>query len=1505
MVASIASSNSNKPTMAAKVPVEPEKANPCCAAWQKKYLKSEKLRNHLREAVNILQQGTEEVQAQNSNLKKEYEELRVLADIEKDEKVKEYAARVSLENKVSELKSEILSLKQQREGADSQDKNEVKLLKGHVSDREQEISRLKELIEREKKRAESESKKAEVEKKKAAEAQKSMKIEKKKADEERKRANIEGEKAENYRLQLEVLEKDSAKAKSDSEGEKEISCLKELIETEKKRAESESKKAEAEKKKAAEAQKSMKIEKKKADEERKRANIEGEKAENYRIQLEVLEKGSAKAKSHSEGEKEIGCLKELIEREKKRAESESKKAEAEKKKAAEALKIMKIEKSKADEERKHANIEGEKAENYRLRLEVLQIEADEAKSNLDSETLKLEVASKKLEAEKLKVVKERECANSEMVKAEEQRKLAEANRKKTIEEKSRAESLSLQLVESRKRVDELQKELNELRCSKELHADPGGQPDCNRIAFASEEISNFDEANKRYEVEKQKVVKEKKRPDSETVRTQKQKQLAEVNWKRAMEEKSRADYLSRQLEEAKKKIEELSTRNLIEASAVQQLAKGMSDESAKVKLLKKQLKFEKMQRKHAKEVVKVKLERNRNSILQQEFGRLKLDFDQISQRMDMLNNSFSYNAEGIDDHEKTWNIMKKQRLSNKNHQGLESLQMNLQSGTDFLKSGFPVLDESDPFREAMQHTGPYPPLSGGNCTGSISASFSDGQLVGSQDRGAFSVTVPTKLVEENVQPTISNLSTEVIKRKCNETIAVVAENTVKSPVRTDGIGQVNEHSRKRKRIIDAVESIENLYCEGKKFHQQVDEKLSDLHCLLSKKIKKPVEERLHEKRKAACEGKLVLASCVVRNEQKKADRFKNECTNVCRQVPKIAGELIGTAQASREGISDLDTSDIASFDEVTDGNYLKLLELDNAADEECYRMAMEMPLSPTLPEIEVLDVETSIANKINPLIKEIICDRFSNKNGGHGDCCDTQDLNGNGSGNSAAMGKPWDIQVQDAGAEVVSNAPTLKSKAMFPFGSDGAADDNILKYHVVFSNTEDSSSISRICNASRTCIAQCSLAIHTEWMVRDILFAVKSEEKLLPKEKVCVFFSLLLLNFSVASSSKFGSMYWESNPCLDSFARHMCSVMSDGDGRRIFSEFGCLDESLGLIEDFIIHGRVFDCKMVGCHSSSFLLEDISPRPSSADELVAGSIVLASLCAAFDHIGFICETSYTILQIRRLDRSLVLKVLHVFAYVGGEKFFNFSNYNLVTVMKSIVTFLEGIRSSNSAGSCITSVSNSGTEFCPCVKCPFSEDAVSVDTATSLLLEKLQSDPFLGPMSQDVVQSVNSNTNITLCNLCDLLSLVELVASNMSWTWTSVEVVPQLMKILESCNAENVIAGIVVLLGQLGRLGVDSVGYEDKGVEFLRHELSAFLCRDIGTSAGLPTQIATVTSMLGLMSFDFKTIIQSNVNLSVISSQSDAAQVIRKWFSLLPKKQQEPSFSLLQAASVDKN
>lgn len=468
-----------------------------------------------------------------------------------------------------------------------------------------------------------------------------------------------------------------------------------------------------------------------------------------------------------------------------------------------------------------------------------------------------------------------------------------------------------------------------------------------------------------------------------------------------------------------------------------------------------------------------------------------------------------------------------------------NLQMNIESGFKRLKPNCPVLD-------ASQRNAQFLPLSGGNCTDSISgidsilespvrgsnrkmlqsypinsstASFSDRQLVGSQDKGAFSLTASEKLVEENVQPTISNLSAEVTKINCYENVAVVAENSVRSPVRTDEVGRVNEQSRKRKRILHAVESIENLYFEGKKLHLRVEENLSVLHCLLNKQIEKPFEEgryllpglqgdsyakhgRVYEKGKESTEEKLIMQYYADGDEQKKANKFENDvcgCANACRQVSKNANELVGIPQASGDGTSDFET--MSSFYEVTDGNYLKLLDLDDAADEELYRMAMEMPLSPTLPEIEVRCVERSNV-EINS--KNLYFDDSENINNSvlhkNGDTVDSFTIIGKtGNGNSIAM--RTDCGVQDSGTEVMSNAPNSRNEeAMLPFGSGlGYAGDNILTCYVVFSNIKDSSSISRVCSASRTCITQCSLATHTDWMVREILLALKTEENLFPK----------------------------------------------------------------------------------------------------------------------------------------------------------------------------------------------------------------------------------------------------------------------------------------------------------------------------------------------------------------------------------------------------------------------
>lgn len=92
----------------------------------------------------------------------------------------------------------------------------------------------------------------------------------------------------------------------------------------------------------------------------------------------------------------------------------------------------------------------------------------------------------------------------------------------------------------------------------------------------------------------------------------------------------------------------------------------------------------------------------------------------------------------------------------------------------------------------------------------------------------------------------------------------------------------------------------------------------------------------------------------------------------------------------------------------------------------------------------------------------------------------------------------------------------------------------------------------------------------------------------------------------------------------------------------------------------------------------------------------------------------------------------------------------------------------------------------------------------------------------------------------------------------------------------------------------RLGIQAFGYEDKKVEQLRSDLSAFLQRAIRVETGLPFQLATVAALVGLFSVDFATILQTNGN-----SNSGSADAIRKWFSSLNKNHQDLSLKVLQS------
>ncbi|XWS20779.1 hypothetical protein CRYUN_Cryun31cG0131900 [Craigia yunnanensis] len=1100
-------------TSVSDVPPEDVQLSPCCLVWKNKYSKAEKGRICLKQAVRLLEKGCDNIQAQNLTLKKAYEEEQARSKVEKEGREKELALRGSLENELSAQKYEISNLKQ-KGASDVEDKTEeIKLLKASVSDMEKEINWLKELVEKEKKMAD-------LEMKKAAEASKHAETEKGKACEEHRLADIERKKAEYYRTQLVSEEKSK------------------LV---------------SEKSKFDEATKQLQEEKKKAIEERKRADLEMAKAKEQRKIAEETEK---------------------------KAVEERKRADLEMAKAEEQRRIAEETKKKAVEERKHVDLEMAEAEEQRKIAEETMKKAVEVRKHADFEMAKAE-EQRKIAEETKKAVEDRKCAVVEMAIVEEQRKIAKATKKKVVEEKSHADSLTKQLEEARRRNEELEKKLHEFSGSRNSGEGPFDQPDRSTSTAAAKtkkraQLDVLKEgANKSravYEslqfedVEKEKGS-ERKQADSEMRKAEKKRKLVKVNTKKAMDGKHCVDHLSKQLEDARLKINELqkqidelsSSRKMVDALVVSS-DKGVCAEVAEVKLLKKQLKFEKKRVKHAKDVAR--LEKSRTNLLQQEVGCMKLELIQFLNRLDALDKCFSTPAGGIDDIEKAgdfasmqWSKLKKKLCSLKLHQTCH------QTENQLLKTRCMGTTASNPLVETFQHDAHLLAIQGGNCTESItginsklesllggsnrkmfrssalnsSTVFSDRQLVGSQEMGAVSVTTSAKLGEDklNLQATISSMSGEVTKNRCYENLAVVAENNVRSPLPVGPLGRVNGRVKKRKMILDAVESIEFLCCESRKLHLQLEDKLSVLNCMVKRQMDKPREE-----------AKLVRPNLqdiayAVHDRSRKRRKISNEETVAMEQ--SCDGLQMKQMQSYPEHLCNPDIIDpeiMVGFEEVVNKNYMKLLDLEDAAEEECYRMAAEMPVSPTLPVNEFPGIETFEVDQFTPMQDEN-CERFSHENANVASSDSFEVMNvENGSNklqcnridilpkslqheNECSLGS-FDIlgynenglctampaeraclsHSQNPGVEVeMSIVPSSgDGVANIPFESENRSTiESIPKYCVMFSNIKDGSSVSRIFCATKTCMAQCSLPAQSEFVVHRILHALKLEEKLLPK----------------------------------------------------------------------------------------------------------------------------------------------------------------------------------------------------------------------------------------------------------------------------------------------------------------------------------------------------------------------------------------------------------------------
>ncbi|XP_074558021.1 uncharacterized protein LOC141813913 isoform X2 [Curcuma longa] len=517
---------------------------------------------------------------------------------------------------------------------------------------------------------------------------------------------------------------------------------------------------------------------------------------------------------------------------------------------------------------------------------------------------------------------------------------------------------------------------------------------------------------------------------------------------------------------------------------------------------------------------------------------------------------------------------------------------------------------------------------------------------------------------------------------------------------------------------------------------------------------------------------------------------------------------------------------------------------------------------------------------------------------------------------------------------------------------DSASLENSTWCCVVFSDCKHES-ISRIVQARNIIASQSFRSSQVDCSIVKVLQSLNSLLELQPEEKVCVFFSLMLGSISGRLHAYPGSMM-ASNilQFAKSLSEEIDKVFSDATACQLFLEVCKIDMLLNLLEDFLVKRRILMCKGVESEqlcsvlSSNFLHVKcgnmfVTQNAAKTNQLLAASIFCASICSMLDQIGFLVETSYKVLTCFKCDTSCNLLILHIFALVSGEKFFTMEKYSfLAIVLKSVISLLEEGYQTLPSGHLTSDVDIS---FSPCKQCPFSKEIVCAEKITSSLMDILHDFAFSGnsttssifPLSLEPIaesshgaeesihcsrehdksnqcesscvlfkyryhadQTSNSTPErVTkyapmkpLCYIIDVVSAIELFSLYMGWKWTSDNILPRILAMLKLWPSTEFSAAAVVLIGQLGRFGVDYGGYQEIGVSQLRCNLSSLLKASLHGENSLPNQLAIVNALVNLLPLSFKEIMDRNHEHLVDADQTQEIKVVKEWFAQLDKKMQ---------------
>lgn len=1207
----------------------------------------------------------------------------------------------------------------------------------------------------------------------------------------------------------------------------------------------------------------------------------------------------------SEYETEINRLKEIVEKERARADIEKTKAQAEKKKADESAKKLQAERSKVNDHKSVADMERKRAEELKSQVKVLQSAVEEAKSKLALEKEKLKDAENMLTAEKERIATERKSSVVAVAKVEEQRKVA---MKQAMDEKNRAIHMSEQLDKTTQRLKEIEKQIEQGSSGRLKQASAGNELIGQIASGALKRDIHENDACRRLEKVRKKMFREKKKAKSERKKVKEQKQVAKKYKKAAMEEKLRADQLAYELQRNKKRMEDIGKEiqklllpQVVLKSFPHVSSQALMEETPELKLLSKRLKLEKLQLKHAKQIAEMEI--GHSQLLRKETFQLKQELLKFSQRLETLDDHLRFSYGDVDDVEKLRNLKLEME-----HFGVEACGRRL----------------------------------GVNGFAKTSCATSSG-------------TFASALVD--VEPTVSRLSGGT-RKGSNEKLASKAEKNDKSHIKQTA-------SKRRKRLRDALEPVETLDCVTRNFqplgsgdspflqsmsNHQVDKHLDEIKLLATNEESDlwMKQAQYNKKMKSSSRNSPDLSnSCA-------ADELKTNPETVGVGRPHVvvhASSAVGNLTALTHVGNDVLDQDISqnkhlpkNFDNIFDGYMLKMLDLDNDGDEERYRKAIQRPLSPILPLVEfqstvahemVVSEDLSLSSYEEIMnVKEDLAPYSSFDVIG-------LEIDANSRNSLLPVTRFCNVRSENLHKNDNNDQNIVHCKSNHPRilnagtsssvpGEQGLIDHSetptcgaFLKYCVVSSENSDNCSISRIYHTASCCLTEFVDSASTN--LQNNLPLLGEADELSSKERASVFFSVLLHYISDIAKADLGEKFnLDLVQFLDFSVQKIWTALSDASSRRMLLQMCHLHDLFFLIDDFLLNGRVVmngympKQTNVGCPSVPKGATDsclsLSVEQASIHLLIAGGVVLASLCAATDNIGFLVEVSVNLFRTRL--NSWVIKLLHIFGYICGSRYFKLEDHILeIRVLKCLVVLLEEGKSLNHSAACDPCIFRHSSNNSSCGNCPFADGVASVDDIAIALLEKLReyataiienSHPrstsnlsndgwLLSGMGNNASPNVvDAHSSYIFCDdymlrCVDILSLLELVACLMSWDWTHHNIVTPLLQMLESSVPEDLSVSLVILVGQLGRLGVDAKGSEDSGIEALRDWLCARISCGHSGDFGLHVQFAAVTSLVGLVAMPFEEIVGSDSDPPGTTSQPAASKCIRKWFSSLDPEQ----------------